>query len=171
MTGGLLLIAIFASVVALAAIIGAALPVRHHVTCKAHFRKTPEEVYAAISQPGPWRSDLTGWGPLPDRDGHKQWWEENRRGQKVVCELVEDARPSRRVVRAASENRSFAGTWTFEISPAGESGSDLRIHEDGEIHKPLFRLLARFFFGYTGNIERFLKDLAAKFDEQVRIEE
>src|SRR5229473_1031918 len=44
--------------------------------------------------------------------------------------------------------------------------SSLRIREDGEIYNPLFRFLARFFFGYTGTIDAYLKSMAKKFGEQ-----
>jgi len=42
----------------------------------------------------------------------------------------------------------------------------LRIREVGEIYNPLFRFLARFFFGYTGTIDAYLKSMAKKFGEQ-----
>ena len=41
--------------------------------------------------------------------------------------------------------------WTYEITPL-LSGSSWRIREDGEIYNPLFRFLARFFFGEPGSL-------------------
>jgi hypothetical protein len=53
-------------------------------------------------------------------------------------------------------------------APGG--GSELRIHENGEIYNVIFRFMARFLFGYTGSIETYLRDLGAKFGEPVAIE-
>ncbi len=77
--------------------------------------------------------------------------------------------PSRRVMRIAEKNLPFGGTWTIDIAPAAE-GSVVRITEDGEIYNPIFRFMARFFFGYTATIEGFLRDLGQRFGELTNIE-
>ena len=75
----------------------------------------------------------------------------------------------RRVVRIASPDLPFGGTWTLEIAPV-IGGADLRVREDGEIHNVFFRFLARFFFGYTSTMETLLRDLGAKFGEVITVE-
>ena len=60
--------------------------------------------------------------------------------------------------------------WTFEIAPVSGGGAELRITEDGEIYNVIFRFMARFVFGYTASIERYLRDLGAKFGQGVEIE-
>lgn len=154
---------------AIAALIGAMLPRDHRATRQARYRQKPEAIYLVLAGPVDWRSDVKASGSLPDRDGHKQWWEQDRRGHKVPYELVEDIMPARRVTRIADKNLPFGGTWTFEISPTAE-GSVVRITEDGEIHNAMFRFLARFVFGYTASIEGYLRDLGRRFGESAAIE-
>jgi hypothetical protein len=156
--------------IGLAAMIGAMLPRRHHATRKAQFRASPEALYAVIAGPPDWRTGVKSFGVLPDQDGRKRWWEEDTHRQKIAFELVEDRPPTRLAVRIAGRGLPFGGTWTFEIAPAAGSGSDLRIHEDGEIYNVIFRFMARFFFGYTASIEGYLRDLGTKFNQPVEIE-
>ena len=150
--------------VAVAAMVGALLPRAHRATRQAHYRQKPEAIYFTLAGPVDWRSDVKAFGNLPDRDGRKQWWEEDSHGQKVTFELVEDKMPSRRAVRIADTGLPFGGTWTFDIAPAPE-GCVVRITEDGEIHNVIFRFMARFFFGYTASIEGYLRDLGRRFGE------
>ena len=152
------------------ALVGSRLSVRHSVSRRACFRVAPDALYAVIAGPPDWRTGIQRFGILPDREGRKQWWEEDTHRQKVAYELVESNPPARIVTRIADRNLPFGGTWTFEIAPAPGGGSDLRIREDGEIYNVIFRFLARFFFGYTASIEGYLRDLGAKFGESVRIE-
>jgi hypothetical protein len=166
------IILIGAAVVLLAAavaLIGALLPRAHRATRQARYRQKPEAIYFALAGPVDWRSDVKASGNLPDRDGRKQWWEQDTHGQKIAYELVEDKMPSRRVTRIAEKNLPFGGTWTFDIAPAPD-GSIVRITEDGEIHNVIFRFMARFFFGYTSGIEGYLRDLGHRFGELAAIE-
>ena len=161
--GGLILLG------AIVALIGAMLPRDHHATRQARFRQKPEAIYFILAGPVDWRSDIKAFGSLPDRDGRKQWWEQDSHGHKVAYELVEDQMPSRRVTRIAEKNLRFGGTWTIEISPTSE-GSVVRITEDGEIYNVIFRFVARFFFGYTSSIKGYLRDLGHRFGELTTIE-
>ena len=77
--------------------------------------------------------------------------------------------PSRRVTRIAEKNLPFGGTWTFDIADAPE-GCVVRITEDGEVYNVIFRFMARFFFGYTSNMEGYLRDLGQRFGELTTIE-
>lgn len=155
--------------IVLIAAIGAMLPVKHHATRKAHFQYPAETVYGIISGPADWRSDVKATGPLPDQNGRKQWWEQDSRGHRVTFELVEEAPPTRRVIRIVSENLPFGGVWTYEIVPSGR-GSDVRIQENGEIYNVGLRFFARFVLGYAGTIESTLRDLGVKLNDPARIE-
>jgi hypothetical protein len=157
---------LFAGVMAL---VGAMLPRAHRATRRARFRQRPEAVYAVLAGPPDWRSDIQRSGSLPERDGHKQWWESSQ-GRRITYELVEDTPPVRRVTRIADRSLLFGGTWTLEIAPDNQ-GAMLRVTEDGEIYNVIFRFMARFIFGYTRNIEGYLRDLGRKFGETVQIEE
>ena len=155
--------------VAIVAMLGAMLPRDHRATRQARYRQKPEAIYFTFAGSVDWRSDVKASGSLPDRDGRKQWWEQDSHGHKVTYELVEDKMPSRRVTRIAEKDLAFGGTWTIDISPSPD-GSVVRITEDGEIYNVIFRFMARFFFGYTSSIEGYLRDLGTKFNESVGIE-
>jgi hypothetical protein len=156
--------------VALMALIGALLPVRHYAARKARFGQTPEAIYSVLAGPSGWRMDVKASGALPEKNGRKQWWEQDKHGQKIAYELVEDSPPTRRVVRIADAGLPYGGTWTVEIAPQAAGGSEVRVAEAGEVYNVFFRFLSRFVFGYTGSIEGYLRDLGKKFGEAVRIE-
>ncbi len=159
-----------AAAVSLPAGIGAMLPLRHRAARRARFRASPGALYAVLAGPPDWRTGVKGYGELPDADGRRRWWEEDSHGQKVVYELVE-AQPGKRIeTRLAQPGLPFGGTWTFDIAPLADGGSELRITEDGEIYNVLFRFLARFVFGYHRSIELYLRDLGAKFGQVAEIE-
>lgn len=165
----LIILGSLAGLVAIVAAVGAMLPRSHRATRQARYRQKPEAVYFTLAGPVDWRSNVKAFGALPDRDGRKQWWEQDTHGQKVTFELVEDKMPSRRVVRIADRNLPFGGTWTFDIAPDPE-GCVVRITEDGEIYNVIFRFMARFFFGYTASIEGYLRDIGRRFGEFTTIE-
>jgi hypothetical protein len=146
----------------LVAAVGAALPVRHHATRKASFRVSPEALYAVIAGAPDWRGGVKRFGVQPTADGRRQWWEEDAHGQKITYEVVEEIAPKRLVVRIADRNLPFGGTWTYDIAPRPNGGSELTITEDGEIYNVIFRFVSRFFLGYTATIETYLRDLGAK---------
>ena len=154
----------------LVAMVGAMLPRSHHVTRKARFRASPAALYAVIAGPPDWRTGVQNFGTLPEKDGRKQWWEEDSHHQKITFELAEDQPARRMVVRIADRGLPFGGTWTFDIRPLADGGSELRITEDGEIYNPIFRFMARFFFGYASSAETYLRDLGVKFAQPVEIE-
>jgi hypothetical protein len=95
-------------------------PAQSSATRQARYRQKPEAIYFTLSGPVDWRSDVKAFGNLPDREGRKQWWEQDSHGQTVTYELVDDKMPSRRVVRIADRKLPFGGTWTFDIAPAPE---------------------------------------------------
>ncbi|HUA57250.1 MAG TPA: hypothetical protein VML19_00745 [Verrucomicrobiae bacterium] len=169
MKWALLILGIVAGAIGLVALIGAMLPQRHHATRRARYRVRPDALYAVLAGAPDWRTGVKSFGALPEEGGRKRWWEEDTHGQKITYELMEDTPPSKLAVRIADRSLPFGGTWTFEITPEG-SGAVLRITEDGEVYNVIFRFMARFVFGYTGSIEMYLKDLAAKFGQAVTIE-
>ena len=155
--------------VGLVALVGAMLPVRHSASRKARYRASPDALYALIAGPPDWRTGVKSFGTLPEKDGRKQWWEEDTHRQKITYELVEDQPGRRMVVRIADRGLPFGGTWSFDITPVTE-GSELRITEDGEIYNVIFRFMARFFFGYSASAEGYLRDLGVKLAQKVEIE-
>lgn len=150
-------------------IIGAILPRQHSATRAARYNQLPERIWEALldieAMPS-WRTDLKGIKRLPDHDGKPAWVETTSNGElPLQVEVMEP--PRRLVARIADPKLPFGGTWTYEITPA-EGGCALRITEDGEVRPVLFRFVARFIFGYTVTMERYLKDLGKKFGENVQ---
>jgi len=154
----------------LAALVGASLPVRHHATRKARFPVSPQVLFAVIAGSPDWRPGVKRFAALPERDGRRQWWEEDSHGQKITYEVLEDYAPTRLVVRIADPKLPFGGTWSYDIAPAAGGGSELRITENGEIYNLFFRFMSRFLLGYTATIETYLRDLGAKFGQAAEIE-
>ena len=73
------------------------------------------------------------------------------------------------VTRIADENLPYGGTWTFDVAP-DSGGSALTITEDGEIKSALFRVMARFVFGYHATQEAILRGIAAHLGENAEPE-
>jgi len=96
--------------------------------------------------------------------------EQDKHGQRIAYELVEDSPPTRRVVRIADAGLPYGGAWTVEIGRQAARGSEVRITEAGEVYNVFFRFLSRFVFGYAGSIEGYLRDLGKKFGEAVNIQ-
>ena len=166
-----LILAAFVVLIGLLMLIGACLPRTHRATRTALFHRTPVELFGVIhdfAAMSSWRSGLTGVEILPPVDGHASFRELTAR-RPITYVVLEDRPPTRLVTRIADDNLPFGGAWTYEITPEA-GGSRLRITEDGEIRNTLFRLLARFVFGYTGTMETYLKDLGRKVRESVKIE-
>ncbi|MGD0437439.1 MAG: hypothetical protein ABSB86_13330 [Bryobacteraceae bacterium] len=170
MKWSLLVLGVVVVLAGLVALVGAALPVRHHATRKARFRVLPQVLYAVIAGPPDWRLGVKRFAVLPEKDGRRQWWEEDSHGQKIAYEVLEDTAPTRLVVRIADPKLPFGGTWSYDIAPAAGGGSELRITENGEIRNVIFRFMSRFILGYTATIETYLRDLGAKFGQATEIE-
>src|SRR5436190_23554447 len=70
-----------AALVALVAIIGAVLPVKHVATKRARFGQPAEALWAAIDGPQDWRPGFGRYEALPERNGHKVWREDIGQGE------------------------------------------------------------------------------------------
>jgi uncharacterized protein YndB with AHSA1/START domain len=168
----LVTVGILVGVVTLVVVAGALLPRKHHATRRAQFHQPREAVWQAITdyEKFPeWRPTVKRVEPLQASDGKPAWRETDGHGQVLPMEVTEWTPPARMAVRIADPNLPFGGTWTYVIEPV-ESGSALRITEDGEVYNPIFRFMARFVFGYTATMDDYLKALGARFGETVRVE-
>lgn len=164
-TGVLLAVLLLAGLAAaVLAVLGGRLPQGHVATVRARLAQPPEAIWEAITNMAAapnWRSGLKQVERLPDRDGKQVWVEVSRQG-RMPLELDFVEPPRRLVARIVGEKLPFGGSWTWEIAPDGH-GSTLTITEDGVIHNPVFRFLARHVFGYDGTIKTYLRDLGKKF--------
>ncbi len=164
----LIVLGVIVGLMLLIGLVGMLIPKSHVASRKARFNQTPQTVWDAITdlqgQPS-WRTGLSRVERLPDRDGNAIWRETSKRTGPLTM-MVTTSDPPHRMVSQIVENKSFGGTGTYEITPT-DSGCELTITENGEIFNPIFRVFARFVFGYTATMETYLKQLGAKFGEVV----
>jgi uncharacterized protein YndB with AHSA1/START domain len=144
----------------LALLAGSLLPTAHRISRHGLYAVAPEVVWSALTDleafPS-WRDGVERVERLPARDGRSVWKEHTSDGPLTFA--TERSEPPRLlVIRIADRDLPFGGTWTYEIAPAA-GGSRLTITEDGEIYNPLFRVMARFVFGYEATIETYLSSL------------
>jgi len=156
-----------AAIVLLVVVVGALLPVDHAAARRLRLKQSAAAVFAAITDiPSlpQWRKDLKSVQMLPARDGKRCYREVSGDGPMDL--LVEAEEPARLVVtRIVTEGSPFGGTWTFRLTPIDGGGTEVAITENGEVYNVVFRALARFVFGHTSTIDRYLRALAAKFGE------
>lgn len=140
-----------------ALIVGWLLPEKHHATRHATLPALPEAVWALITDVDAfptWRGDVKRVERLSDRAGRPVWIEHGS-GGRVTFAVDESDPPRRLVVRIADRDLPFGGTWTYDIAPVA-GGASLTIIEDGAIYNPLFRVMARFVFGYESTMSAYL---------------
>ena len=150
----------------LVVVVGMFIPKSHVASRKARFNQPPEIVFDAITdfqEQTDWRTGLARIERLPDREGNAVWRETSKRTGPLTM-MVTTSEPPQRLVTQIVDNRSFGGSWTYEITST-DSGCELTITERGEIYNPIFRVFARFVFGYTATMETYLKQLGTKFGE------
>ena len=147
-------------VLAITAIVGtgALLPKHHTVSRSAIFRATPEQVFALISGPQNWRTDLEEYSFFDEGGRHMQR-ETDKHGQTITYEIVESRPPTFPKTVIADKRRPFGGSWTWNIQPHS-GGCAVTITEDGEVYNPIFRLVSRFIGGHTRTIDNYLAMLA-----------
>lgn len=139
-------LAVLVAAIALVAICGAMLPVKHVASRRARYRQSAETIWAAIAREKTFRED------------------------DVNYEVVESTAPERMVTRITDKNLPYGGSWTYEITREAD-GAALRITENGEVYNPIFRFVSRFIMGHTATIDTRLRGLGKQFGEDVRIED
>ncbi|MGH9792597.1 MAG: SRPBCC family protein [Candidatus Acidiferrales bacterium] len=169
MKWALMVIGTLAAIVTIVWIIGALLPREHVATRMARYAQSPEAIWQAITDAEAmpsWRKDVKSVKRLPEENGMPGWIETMSMGE-VPLRVEDSEAPRRLVMRIASGALPFGGTWSYELTPASGGGATLRITEDGFVEPALFRFMARFIFGHTATLEQYVKDLGAKFGEDV----
>ena len=164
----LIVLGVIVGLILLIGFVGMLIPKSHVASRKARFNQTPEIVFDAITDfqgQTAWRTALAEVERLPDREGNAVWREKSKRTGPLTM-MIMTSDPPHRMVSQIVDNKSFGGTWTYEIT-LNDRGCELTITERGEIYNPIFRVFARFVFGYTATMENYLKQLGTKFDEVV----
>lgn len=161
--------AVIGILVVVVLVIGWLLPEKHRAQRQATFKAPPETVWELVTNvedfPS-WRGDVKTVQRLPDRDGRPVWAEEGSNG-RITMAVERSEAPRLLVVRIADPDLAFGGTWTYEIAPAA-NGSTLTITEDGEIYNLLFRVMARFVFGYESTLAAYLTAADARLGSSAR---
>ncbi|MCK6458986.1 MAG: SRPBCC family protein [Planctomycetes bacterium] len=159
----LIVLAVLLAVVVVLLIVGLFVPRSHVASRSALFAASPQRVWAVLVDTGKapeWRTGLDSVEALPPLDGKRRYREVS--GFGAVTYVVEEERaPERLVGRIADEGLGFGGSWTWELKREGE-GTRVTITERGFITNPLFRVLARFVFGYEKTMETCLRDLGRR---------
>jgi uncharacterized protein YndB with AHSA1/START domain len=152
--------------------IGARLP-RAHVAARAVvIRRPAAEVFAVIrdvARAPEWRKDVRKVTLLDEAGGRRRFREEGGHGA-ITFEVLEEQAPSRLVTRIADEDLPFAGSWTYELSPAGDGATRVTVTERGEVKPALFRALSKYVFTHHRTLEQYLRALAGRFGETARLE-
>lgn len=159
--------------------VGTTLPVEHTATCSAQIGAPVDAVWKTVANPldFSWRSDvvqaepkdpslISSTLPLVNRAWHvgAQWTEVDRNGQSITYQRVSEERDRHVVNRIADPTLPFAGTWRYDFTPA-PSGTRVSVVEDAQIYNPVFRLVDRYFIGYTTTMRRRLTDLGTHFGQ------
>jgi uncharacterized protein YndB with AHSA1/START domain len=164
----LIVVAVIVGLIAVIAIIGWSLPVRHHAEAARTYRTTPAGMYALItdvtSYPS-WRSDVKRVETLPAEDGRVRWIETPKNGPPITF-LVERSTPGQLLVtKIANTDLPFGGSWTYEITPSSNGQTTLRLTEDGEVYNPIFRFVSRFVMGHDATMKQYLASVGTRFPE------
>lgn len=165
----LIVVGIIVGLVLLLVMIGAMLPRNHVARSTITLKQRPDTVWMVLRD---FESYATWWPTvksierLPDRSGHEVWVQRDKRNQAMPLEVVESEPPNRLVTKIADDKLPFGGTWTYEIAEV-PGGSSLTITEAGEIYNPVFRVMARLFFGYHATMDSYLKAVGAQLGEDV----
>ena len=143
-------------------IVGMLLPVEHQAGVQATLPAPAEAVWQRIRDipaSADWRPNVERFETLEDRDGRPAFTEHGDWGPMSF--VIDEDVPNERLVTRIIDEPSFGGTWTFELEPVSEGSCRITITEDGTISNPFFRVLSRFVFGYSGNLEKYLAALEA----------
>lgn len=79
---------------------------------------------------------------------------------RIAYRLTEPVRDGQFVATITDPSLPFGGAWTITLTPEG-AGTRVGIQEVGEVRDPVYRLFARFVFGYTSTMKTYLEDLGA----------
>jgi uncharacterized membrane protein len=165
------LVVVFGLSLGIVALIGSRLPVSHVATRSIWLRQPHEKVYGLIRDfhnASSWRSDVSSVEMLDETGGKVRYREHGKQGD-VTYELVEDLNGQRIVTRIVDEDLGYSGSWTIDFR--GEnSGTRVRITENGEVPNVVFRFLSRYVFGHTSTIDAYLTSLANHFNEKAQLE-
>ena len=144
------LTAVLALAVLVLYVAGSRLPREHHSQVTLILRANRATVWTALTD----YAAMPRWWPavkavrmekLPD--GTELTFNLDRHGEEIPFRTVE-VRPNEKLVRMiANDQLPFGGTWTYELADGEGGGTRLTLTEDGFVNPPVFRAMAKWFFG------------------------
>ncbi len=158
--------------IGLAMLVGTRLPANHTASAGATIPAPPEDVFALLTDPAgftSWRPGIDTVEVLPIVEGRVQWRETSRFGTMTFVQEVSEP-PQLLVVRIVDTDQGFAGSWTYELTTAGD-GTAVVITERGEVSNPLFRFMSHYLMGQTGTMLADLKAMGTHFGADVTARE
>lgn len=159
----LIVVLVLVVLIVVLVVVGLFLPRNHVASRSAVFDAPPERIWAALTDTAKapeWRTGLKSVDALPPLDGKRRYREIT--GFGPITYVVEEERaPERLVGRIADEGLGYGGSWTWELAREG-SRTRVTITERGFVTNPVFRVLARFVFGYGKTMDVYLRDLGRR---------
>jgi hypothetical protein len=112
-----------------------------------------------------WRRGIKRIEIVAGSAGNERFLEIGKHG-RILYQVEECEPPSappalghgRVVHRIVDDTLPFVGRWIFEFSPT-DSGTRIKLREEGFIKSPIFRTLGRLFFDPTTSMRRYVQDL------------
>ena len=146
---------------------GRSLPREHRVASTITLVASPDSVYRTIR-------DIAGasrwWGDAISvrrlSRSRESYVQDMGAAGSVSIEVIAEDPPNRFVTRILNDDQQdFGGTWAYTVRRS-ESGTEVRITEDGWVATPFFRVIAKL-RGQRRTMNSYLASLGAHFGETV----
>lgn len=150
---------------------GMLLPERHEITRTLTLSRSPEAVWRAMTDSvriRAWRRNLMELEHLPDSAGRQVWREIADDGEGTLVTVLDEHAPVHRRVRRQHERRGPELEWDFVVERV-PSGIALKVTQRGRIPGRARRFLSQFSSGHAAELEAWLVQLAAYFEEPARL--
>lgn len=162
---------VIAVVIAAVVVMGARLPQRHFATRTAVFKANQERLFALVAGAQNWRPDVQS-SELIEQDGKTFERETSKHGETILYALEGSRPPFAIQRRIATKNLPYGGTWYIALERVNEgdpdSGTMVRITEDGEVYNPFFRFVSKYIIGETATQDAYLKAMGKAAGENVQ---
>ncbi len=160
---------VLVALVALIYVVGLLRPAGHVASTRATYAAAPQalwDVLADLASWSEWNPDIRKMTRLPDRDGRETWMATGAWGE-LPTQIVRAESP--RLLETFVDGGAFQGSWTYELSPAGD-GTELTITERGEVSSPFFRAMMIFNDNFA-SMRSFHAALSGRLGERVEVVE
>jgi uncharacterized protein YndB with AHSA1/START domain len=165
------ILVIVVALIALIFAIGFLLPAHTTHTRTIQLKQPPEKVFAVLADiPNmpKWNRNMEKVEVLAPVDGKETTRQTFKGGMDMIITTTESSPPNHLVRTLGDSSGPFSGSWTYEIAPTSDGGSQVALTEQSEIPNPFFRFMVKL-FGPTKYMDEHLEDLGKQFGESVTI--